>query len=87
MPLLAAKPNKEDDVEVFVRTPAPIVGETCSACGANAVPARYRATSSTSGSELFFCAHHIRKFNDKLTEQKFTIYPEDISYEAGVEKR
>lgn len=85
MPLLTAKPNKEDDVEVFARTPAPIVGETCSSCG-SAVPARYRATSSTSGSELFFCAHHIRKFNDKLIEQKFTIYPEDISYEAGLDR-
>lgn len=78
--------SNENDVEVFVRTPSPIAGETCEACGGGAVPARYRATSQ-SGAELFFCAHHIRKYVDGLKAKNFAIYPEDTSFEAGAEKK
>jgi hypothetical protein len=78
------KPVNEADIEVFTRTPGQIAGETCAKCGP-AVAARYSATKDES--DLYFCAHHIREYNDKLKIQGFTIFPEDISFTAGVVKK
>lgn len=78
----AEKTVNENDIEVFTRTPTQIRGETCEACGSGAVPARYAATKEDK--DLYFCAHHIRKFNTNLVNQGFVVFPEDISYTAGV---
>ncbi len=57
--------------------------ETCDACNASgaAVAARYSAVKNES--DLFFCAHHIRDYAEKLIAQGFTISPEDVSFAAG----
>lgn len=77
------KAVNENDIEVFVRTPEQIAGETCDKDGIY-IPARYSA--SKGDQVLFFCAHHVRKYSDNLTKQGFTIFPEDISYNAGLAK-
>jgi hypothetical protein len=79
----AEKTINENDVEVFTRTPEQIRGETCAKCGP-AVPARYSAIKGES--DLYFCAHHIREYHDGLKAQGFNVFPEDISYTAGVVK-
>jgi hypothetical protein len=71
-----------EEKEHFTPTVPEIKGELCDACG-GAVSARYQATSKANQS-IFFCAHHIRSFAPKLTKDGFSIFPEDISYEAGV---
>jgi hypothetical protein len=60
-----------------------IVGEYCDACGRELawVPARYKAFKDEA--ELFFCAHHARKHEDKLKEQGFALFPEDTGFTAG----
>lgn len=70
-----------NDLELLIRTPTQIRGETCESCG-KSVPARYSASSK--GAELFFCAHHIRKYSAGLTKQGFYIFPEDTSFTAEV---
>lgn len=80
----ATKPNSNEEKEVFVRTPPEIAGEVCDACGGQAVAARYQAKQGEQS--LFFCAHHIRRFADKLKTTGFEITPEDTSYTAGVDK-
>lgn len=77
-------PPKVEEKEVFVRTTPEIAGEVCDACGGQSVAARYEATLGEQ--KLFFCAHHIRRFADKLQSTGFAINPEDISYTAGVSK-
>lgn len=80
----ATKPARnEEEKEVFVRTPPEIAGEVCDACGGQSVVARYQATQDDTS--LFFCAHHIRRFAEKLKATGFSISPEDISYTAGVQ--
>jgi hypothetical protein len=74
----ANKPLTENDMpEVFARTPEAVPHETCDECG-QSVAARYEANKN--GMSLFFCAHHIRKFADKLKVQGFAITPENIDF-------
>jgi hypothetical protein len=67
--------------DVFVPS-LPELDEVCDACSGGKVRARYTAKSETKG-ELFYCAHHIRKYEDKLKTDGFSIAPEDTSYTAG----
>lgn len=46
--------------------------DRCDRCGAQA----YVRATLPSGSELLFCAHHAREFDDKLRQMDATIYDE-----------
>lgn len=80
----AKQGNASEEKEVFTRTVPTIDGETCDACGSQAVGASYHA--GREDKNLFFCAHHIRQFADKLKVDGFEITPSDISFTAGVAK-
>lgn len=81
---VANAPAATEEKEVFVKTLPTIAGETCDACGHNAVGASYQA--SRGEKDLFFCAHHIRRFASKLQSDGFTIAPEDTSFTAALDK-
>ena len=49
-----------------------VAGERCDRCGAKA----YVRVTLQSGSELFFCAHHARRFESALREQAVEIHDE-----------
>jgi hypothetical protein len=86
MPNLTRNPASSKDneeKEVFTRTLPQVDKETCDSCGKGVV-ATYRVNKGES--DMFFCAHHIRKFAGNLREQGFTITPPDISFTAGVER-
>lgn len=80
----AVLPGKSsvDEKEVFARTPMQIGNESCDSCGTQSSPARYVADNG-SGSKLFFCAHHTRKFAGGLQNQGFLISPPDFSFAAA----
>lgn len=83
-PTTTTQRPEDSEREVFAPTLPALAGQVCDACGDNAVAASYQATKGDSN--LFFCAHHIRKSAEKLTLQGFTFWPEDISFEAGAKK-
>lgn len=70
---------EKDMPEVFTRTPEQIGKETCDSCGVSVV-ARYSATNKAASS-LSFCAHHTRRFAEKLKRDGFTISPERYDYD------
>lgn len=78
--------QNENDIEVFTRT-IPLLLEYCVACGDKSkVRASYSAIitrKDETTSDLYFCAHHIRKHEDKLKGQGFVINPENTAYDAG----
>ena len=49
-----------------------VATDRCDRCGAKA----YVRVTLQSGSELFFCAHHARRFESALREQAVEIYDE-----------
>ena len=49
-----------------------VATDRCDRCGAQA----YVRVTLLSGSELFFCAHHARRFESALREQAAEIYDE-----------
>lgn len=69
---------ENDMPEVFTRTPEQIGSETCDSCGISVV-ARYSVTKSDKS--LFLCAHHTRRFADKLKKDGFIISPERYDYD------
>jgi len=81
---VTTKPANGEEKEVFTPTVPEISGEVCDACGSSAVAARYQATKGDNS--LFFCAHHVRAFESKLKGDGFSIFPEDVSYDAAVAK-
>ena len=86
MPATTKTAQRPEDSEKVVFTPTlpTLKGQVCDACGNNAVSASYEASKGTKS--LFFCAHHIRDYAEKLNLQGFTFSPEDISFEAGIKK-
>lgn len=77
------------EVEVFAQT-VPLLTEHCVGCGGK-VLASYSAVlpsreEGKEDSDLYFCSHHIRKYENKLRADGFTITPENTSYETAARK-
>lgn len=71
---------ENDMPEVYTRTVKYLNNETCDKCGST-VRASYEAKKEDI--VLHFCGHHIRDYAETLKAQGFSVFPEDISYEAG----
>jgi hypothetical protein len=63
-------------LETIVEKPF-VTNELCDACGGS-VKARHVAFKDEA--RLFFCGHHARANNEKLTNQGFEINPSNLDY-------
>jgi hypothetical protein len=79
--------TQEDAMNTLISRPL-VAGDRCDRCGAQA----YVRVTLNSGSELFFCAHHARRFESALREQAAEIYDEserlaETSASAALDER